>query len=211
MIENTFEKFNKTFETIKNELLQEVQSEKLLLMQEKKDLAEEFKQFKIIKEKLSKISSNTKSKIKLNVGGQIFTTSLETLTFEKGTFFSAMFSEQFDTKPDEDGEVFIDRDPKHFPLILSYLRNPTMMVDVSDLDEKRLLEFKTEIDYYQIQSLREIKQKVKVIEKTKITETYGNNLTVVDHGNGKMTVTKLETNGWDSGIIFPSCKNGESQ
>jgi len=33
-----------------------------------------------------------------------------------------MFSSQFNTQADEDGEYFIDRNPKHFALILDYLR-----------------------------------------------------------------------------------------
>jgi len=85
-------------------------------------------------------------KIKLNIGGTIFMTTVSTLTNEHSMVrysnlsfrnfprpcltlqcnlyskLAAMFSSQFNTQADEDGEYFIDRNPKHFALILDYLR-----------------------------------------------------------------------------------------
>ena len=56
-----------------------------------------------------------KKHIKLNVGGQIFKTSIETLLKDPDSMFASMFSERFDVKPDkEDGAYFIDRDGTHF-------------------------------------------------------------------------------------------------
>lgn len=45
------------------------------------------------------------SKIKLNIGGKLFVTSMDTLVSEKPSFFSAWFSEQFNHEPDADGKV----------------------------------------------------------------------------------------------------------
>ena len=63
------------------------------------------------------------STIKLNVGGQYFTTTLQTLTKDKGSMLHAMFSSRFDSKPAEDGSYFIDRDGTHFRYILNYSSN----------------------------------------------------------------------------------------
>ena len=41
------------------------------------------------------------STVKLNVGGQYFTTSLQTLTKDKGSMLHAIFSGRFETKPDK--------------------------------------------------------------------------------------------------------------
>jgi hypothetical protein len=53
--------------------------------------------------------------IKLNVGGQVFKTSIETLVKDPGSMLAAMFSQRFDVKLDEeDGAYFIDKDGTHF-------------------------------------------------------------------------------------------------
>ena len=62
------------------------------------------------------------STVKLNVGGQHFVTSVQTLRKDPNSMLAAMFSEKFDTKPSEDGSFFIDRDGTHFRFILNYLR-----------------------------------------------------------------------------------------
>ena len=60
-------------------------------------------------------------------------------------------------EPDQDGEFFIDRDPKHFDLILNYLRSvPTVPQIISQLNSLEFEEFKHEVEYYQISSLIEI-------------------------------------------------------
>lgn len=118
-------------------LLREINDEDVRLDKEKQDFINETKEFNIIKEKMSKICQTSKFKVKLNIGGTVFMTTLETLTREKDNFFSAMFSEQFNTQPDEDGEHFIDRNPTMFPYILDYLRNSTLP-DLDQLCEKGL-------------------------------------------------------------------------
>ena len=76
-----------------------------------------------------KISSiNFESIIKLNVGGQIYQTSLQTLTKYPGSLLAEMFSTHFDLKQGCDGCYFIDRDGTHFRHILNYLRSGTAPV-----------------------------------------------------------------------------------
>jgi len=54
------------------------------------------------------------TKIKLNVGGMKFSTSLETLLVCQDSMLAAMFSGRFAADPDTDGEFFIDRNGKPF-------------------------------------------------------------------------------------------------
>jgi hypothetical protein len=52
-------------------------------------------------------------------------TSVDTLTHEKDTFFSTLFSGNFKTDFKNESsrdEYFIDRDPTYFGLILNHLR-----------------------------------------------------------------------------------------
>eukprot|EP01112_Ceratiomyxa_fruticulosa_P005529 TRINITY_DN16197_c0_g1_i1.p1 TRINITY_DN16197_c0_g1~~TRINITY_DN16197_c0_g1_i1.p1 ORF type:complete len:109 (-),score=19.41 TRINITY_DN16197_c0_g1_i1:37-363(-) len=48
--------------------------------------------------------------IQLNIGGKKFSTTLDTLTRYKGSFFSVMFEGNIPLKPCKDGSFFIDRD-----------------------------------------------------------------------------------------------------
>ena len=64
----------------------------------------------------------------LNVGGEVYTTTLSTLISKihgQETLFSVMFKEKYDKMISKDitGNIFIDRDGKHFGIILNYLRN----------------------------------------------------------------------------------------
>ena len=55
------------------------------------------------------------NKVKLNVGGEMFQTTLGTLCKDPGSMLAAMFSGPFGEMPDEkDGTYFIDRDGKLF-------------------------------------------------------------------------------------------------
>ncbi|XP_022783164.1 BTB/POZ domain-containing protein KCTD15-like [Stylophora pistillata] len=55
------------------------------------------------------------STVKLNVGGRIYKTTLDTLRKDPDSMLSAMFSGRFELKADEeDGAYFIDRDGELF-------------------------------------------------------------------------------------------------
>ncbi len=60
-----------------------------------------------------------KGKITLNVGGQLFTTTIETLV-SSSSYFSGLF--KFNSSQEE--PLFIDRSPKAFAEILEYIRSP---------------------------------------------------------------------------------------
>jgi hypothetical protein len=191
-------------EEIQNDLknlLSKIKNEVEKLEIEKKEMIQEQQEFQEIKKKLEKVSSQAKSKIKLNVGGKIFTTSLSTLTMEKNTYFSLMFSENFNTQPDEDGEYFIDRNPEHFHLILDYLRNPTKEVNLNEMTKKQLEDFHYEVDFYAIHSLK----KIEIIPKFDVL-AMGKELNSQRLSENKFRITKSGSDAWNSNIIFTPCK-----
>ena len=88
--------------------------------------------------------------LKLNIDGQLFTTSLDTMKKDPGSMFHALFSGRFDAKPAEDGSYFIDRDGTHFRYILNYLRTTQLVVPEDKIVRKELL---NEAEFYQVQGI----------------------------------------------------------
>ena len=119
-----------------------------LINQQALDVRKEKEAFDSVAKKLDHV--HFASTIKVNVGGQYFTTSLQTLTKDKGSMLHAMFSGRFDTKPGEDGSYFIDRDGTHFRYILNYLRTGYLLVPDDKLIRKEILE---EAEFYQIRGI----------------------------------------------------------
>ena len=63
------------------------------------------------------------SRIKLNVGGKIYKTTLDTLRKDPDSMLCAMFSGRFELKADEDdGAYFIDRDAELFRYVSAFSR-----------------------------------------------------------------------------------------
>ena len=90
------------------------------------------------------------STVKLNVGGQHFVTSVQTLRKDPNSMLAAMFSGKFDTKISEGGSFFIDRDGTHFRFILNYLRTGQLTLPEGATFLKELEE---EAEFYQIQGI----------------------------------------------------------
>ena len=63
--------------------------------------------------------------VKLNVGGQYFTTSRQT---DPNSMLAAMFSGRHRIETTGDGTFFIDRDGTYFRFILNYLRNGELIL-----------------------------------------------------------------------------------
>jgi hypothetical protein len=91
--------------------------------------------------------------IKLNVGGVLFETTVDTLTHEKDTFFSAIMSQRFDVQRDNHGILFIDRNPKWFYLILDHMRGIDVRGRIAILSPQERDELAEEVDFYQIGSM----------------------------------------------------------
>eukprot|EP01032_Pedospumella_encystans_P010210 gene10210-11950_t len=85
-------------------------------------------------------------KVKLDVGGAKFTTSLTTLRRFPDTMIGAMFSGRHALPLDEDGYHFIDRDGTYFGCILNYLRSPETFD--CELTGAALKKLKNECNYY---------------------------------------------------------------
>jgi len=86
-----------------------------------------------IKNKLESSVMSSKQKVKLNIGGEYFETTIETLmkhNEEKISYFKALFSRQWQLEKDpKDQSIFIDRDGYLFGYILQYLRTGKIEID----------------------------------------------------------------------------------
>ena len=108
---------------------------------------------KLKTEEINQTAGNT---IKLNVGGQYFTTSKTTLLADKNSMLGTMFSRYHELTKSSDGSYFIDADGTYFQTILNFLRG--RITDVNELpkDEEVLLKLKAEADFYQLSTLKEL-------------------------------------------------------
>ncbi|CAO4367591.1 unnamed protein product [Caenorhabditis nigoni] len=90
--------------------------------------------------------------VKLNVGGTIFQTAKSTLTKFDG-FFRTMFETPIPVPRDESGAIFIDRSPKHFDLILNFMRDGHVGLQKYSEDVEEILK---EAEYYLLGGLMEL-------------------------------------------------------
>lgn len=91
--------------------------------------------------------------IDLNVGGVLYTTSVETLTKECGSVLHTMFSGDISSLlTDSKGRVFIDRDGVLFRYILDYLRNDRLLLPESFQETDRLV---VEAEWFKLSRLLE--------------------------------------------------------
>ena len=95
-------------------------------------------------------SMQLSAKVKLNVGGVLFTTTVQTLTKDPDSMLAAMFSGRFPMKPAEDGTFFIDRDGTYFRYILNYLRDGQLSLPEGATFFE---EIEAEAEFYQIQGI----------------------------------------------------------
>jgi len=104
--------------------------------------------------KMKELNDHTSEKIRLNVGGSYFVTTKSTLTKFSDSMLGTMFSGRHKIVVDkEDGSVFIDRSPKYFDQILSYLRDGDVFVPENSQDKYGLIK---EADFYGLKGLADI-------------------------------------------------------
>ena len=74
-----------------------------------------------------------KGRVKLNVGGVKYETTLTTLTADgDSSMLGSMFSGRHELQTNDEGEVFIDRDGTHFGHVLNMLRDASVEVPIKD-------------------------------------------------------------------------------
>ena len=100
---------------------------------------------------MSELNKICETRIKLDIGGHIYATSVLTLTKDPQSMLATMFSGKHSVKKEEDGSYFIDRDGTHFRYILNYLRDGGFKEGL--LPGDILMELQTEAEYYQLSGL----------------------------------------------------------
>ncbi|KAI1697568.1 BTB/POZ domain-containing protein [Ditylenchus destructor] len=96
------------------------------------------------------ISTSSSDWIRLNVGGQIFQTTKDTLSRCPDSFLARLVNCGIPSDKDESGAYLIDADPEHFRTILNYLRRGSVKLDGSKMNLEDLLR---EADFYNIRPL----------------------------------------------------------
>ena len=171
------------------------------------NVSNEEKEWKDIQAKLAKTS--IKGKVILDVGGERYTTSVETLIKEKDTFFTALFSEQWELQRDpDDKSIFIDRDGKLFNYILTYLR-ADVLPDILVKDQTLRHSLLIEAEYFRLHSLIKKLTPVcfsgstllKVEQKKKLNEFYGKSSQQWE------LIYKASRDGFDANTFHSRCDN----
>jgi hypothetical protein len=108
--------------------------------------------------------------IDLNVGGNYFSTSVATLTFDHDTFFGAMFSGRFPILRDQSNRVFIDRDGTHFRHILNYMREGSKDWDIKALGmtPTEMLQLQKECRFYGLKTMDKLLGESLMAEEVRI-------------------------------------------
>ena len=104
-------------------------------------------------QRMSEMNTIHESRVKLDVGGHVYTTSTLTLTKDQESMLAAMFSGRHSIQRENDGSYFIDRDGTHFRYILNYLRDGGFKDGALPSDRGILIELLTEAEYYQLSGL----------------------------------------------------------
>ncbi|RKO83176.1 hypothetical protein BDK51DRAFT_33268 [Blyttiomyces helicus] len=92
---------------------------KLPPSRERKELEADRLQLVKLREKMAVLERKQTTKVKLNVGGHQFETSVDTLRSAGDSFLECLFGGKWIAKSDEnDGSIFIDRDGRNFHHIL---------------------------------------------------------------------------------------------
>jgi hypothetical protein len=98
-------------------------------------------------------------KVTLDVGGRTFSTFKETLMKLESTYFYALLNSG-NFNPGPDGSYFIDRDPAHFGLIMTFLRTGEFpQKKLKSMTSWEIEELEEECDYFLLPSPREIQLK----------------------------------------------------
>jgi len=126
------------------------------------DAEEKFQKWMEIDKEVEELRKNQTDLVTLDIGGKKFQTKFDTLLSVKDTlFYKLVVSKRVDFSLD----FFIDRNPKFFKYILTYLRY--QRVNLAKLTTVDLLELKEEVEYYEVEGmmglLEELSKEIKYI------------------------------------------------
>jgi N-acetylneuraminic acid mutarotase/ElaB/YqjD/DUF883 family membrane-anchored ribosome-binding protein len=158
-VQNTMNKMKRQFEKLVEEkdTFDSWREEQIALLEYEKQ------QFELQKKVVTEIIQSQAGRVRVNVGGTIFDTSLSTLTKDKHSMLSAMFSGRYGIIPEKDGSYFIDRDGTHFRYILNYLRDNGVTLPRDLMLHYELLR---EANFYQLSGLVEVLERnIKQLEQ----------------------------------------------
>lgn len=144
-----------------NEKLSKVEES---LHKETKILEEELKEWNYLDAKAEEFKKNKNAIVRFNINGKPFTTSVKTLLSKKDTiFYKLVLNNQFDFK----SEIYLDRCPKAFSIILNFLRYD--MTDISNLSIEDVSDLIIEANYFGITELVDMsKELLKVVKIVKV-------------------------------------------
>jgi hypothetical protein len=184
------------------------------LCTDKASFSEERQRFAEELVRMHTINKMQETRVKLNIGGNVFMTSTLTLTMESDSMLAAMFSGRHALKPEDDGSYFLDRDGTHFRYILNYLRDGTFRTGTLPTSDEFLSELYTEAEYYQLNGLMKLLQatmKHSEAERRDMSENVGRTLSLGNAGqtisNGKMPPKRIQRKVMSQGI---NQKNSEA-
>jgi hypothetical protein len=126
--------------------LQAIDKVKALLLENAKSASESQSTWEAIQAKAKQLLSNLKPRIRLNVGGEMFTTSKTTLLRFPVTVLSVMLSTEI-WQP-QDGVYFFDRNSHGFDHVLDYLSDGSVRLDI--LSETELSSVKDHLTFLSV-------------------------------------------------------------
>eukprot|EP01120_Amphizonella_sp_Union-15-10_P001698 TRINITY_DN11847_c0_g1_i1.p1 TRINITY_DN11847_c0_g1~~TRINITY_DN11847_c0_g1_i1.p1 ORF type:complete len:258 (-),score=49.30 TRINITY_DN11847_c0_g1_i1:124-897(-) len=102
---------------------------------------------------MSYAQENQQARLKLNVGGKIFETTVATLNKYPESLLANMFVGDYKVQPDTDGVYFIDRDGSLFGYVVNFLRDETIALPSNQHDLEQL---EREARYYGLTQLENL-------------------------------------------------------
>ena len=127
--------------------------------------------------------------ISINVGGTIFTTSTTSLTQDPESMLAKMCNTDLPHERDASGNIFLDRNPKTFSVIIEFLRTGKLFHEGVDCTLEQL---EVEADYFGLVGL------VAMIKQLK---------SPIDDGTRELILV-MTSKGSISGPIFRLCTDG---
>jgi hypothetical protein len=161
--------------------------------EKEKALQKEREDFELSTQRIN--TTMTTNKIKLKVGGRIFSVTLDMMLKYPESFF-ALFSRRWEDQIGSDGVYFINRSFQLFHHIVDFLRDGGLDVELGESDHRALCR---EADFYQLKELVDVlNPPPSEDDKWTFTETPNGELS-----NGGLTLTKKTKGDWNVYCVEP--------